>query len=71
MIVNAYGNINQAKLFKEEKGFTYKEDGRIKRFGIFEDIRKLKSFGIGVFFYLDYFKSFGLLLFFMSLFMSC
>ena len=70
MVDYAKGDVEHAKLYKEEMGFTYLDGDRIRRYGMCVDNHKLRSFGIGIYFYLDYFKSFAKLLFFMSLFMG-
>ena len=58
-----------AKLYKEEMGFTYMDGELIKRYDMSVENKKLSNFGVGMYLYLDYFKSMSKVLFVMSLFM--
>lgn len=61
------GDLEIAKLYALETGYTYVEGDMVKRYKMSVKNEELSSFGIGLYFYLDFFKSFAKLLVFMSL----
>jgi hypothetical protein len=63
------GSVEVAKYYKEETGFTHLKDDMICRYPMSVANKELGNFGVGVYFYLDYFKSFAKLFFLMSLLM--
>ena len=66
----AQGDLDTAIQYYEKSGFTYLEGDEVKRYRILTDNFEFSSFGIGIYYYLDFYKSmiFGLLV--LSLFMS-
>jgi len=63
------GNVDDAIQYARESGYTYYEDGEMKRYKMNVDNKIFETFGIGVFYYVDYLKSFALVFFIMSLVM--
>ena len=48
-------------------GFTYIEDGKIKRYPLSVPNKDLRKYGIGLYLYLDFYKSFAKMFLIMSL----
>lgn len=48
-------------------GFTYLENEKIKRYPVSVNNKELRKYGIGLYLYLDFYKSFAKMFFLMSL----
>jgi len=64
------GDYAIAELYAEEMDFTYLKNDLIQRYDMSVENMELSSFGIGVYFYLDFMKSFCKIFFLLSLMMG-
>ena len=61
--------MKDAILNADEMGYTYMKDNEVTRYTMSVDNEEFKTFGIGIYYYLDYLKTIAFAFFIMALVM--